>query len=166
MYFPNQLFTQAWVYEGLVSYGQDGDILPALAKNWTTESLSTGQRVTFTLRENVFFHDGEQFNCTVAKLNFDHVLSESAKKRHSWLGAVKAIKSWNCNDKDEFVLETNQPFYPLLQELTYIRPLTIASPRSFAITALTHTPRKKTHVIPVLLSGRISKQLRTSHVLV
>ena len=131
-YFPNQLFTQAWVYEGLVSYGQDGEILPCLATNWTTDNLSTGQRVTFTLRENAFFHDGEQFNCSVAKLNFDHVLSKSAKQRHSWLGAVKAIKSWSCNDKDEFVLETNEPFYPLLQELTYIRPLTMASPSSFA----------------------------------
>lgn len=138
MYSPNQLFTQAWVYEGLVSYGQDGEILPALAKNWTTVNFSTGQRVTFTLRENAFFHDGEQFNCAATKLNFDHVLSETAKQRHSWLGAVKAIKSWDCNDKGEFVLETNQPFYPLLQELTYIRPLTIASPKSFANGLDTH----------------------------
>mmetsp|Transcript_29826 Transcript_29826/g.43410 ORF Transcript_29826/g.43410 Transcript_29826/m.43410 type:complete len:594 (-) Transcript_29826:135-1916(-) len=131
-YFPNQLFTQAWVYEGLVGYGQDGEIVPVLAESWDTEDWGPGQRVTFTLREGVKFHDGADFNCTVAKLNFDHVLSDSAKKRHSWLGAVNALKSWDCNEQGQFVLETSEPFYPLLQELTYIRPLTMASPNTFA----------------------------------
>jgi ABC-type transport system substrate-binding protein len=137
-YFPNQLFTQAWVYEGLVNYGQDGSIEPKLATKWITEDLKDstgviiGQRVKFDLREGVKFHDGEDFNCDVAKLNFDHVLSDSAKQRHSWMGAVRALKSWECNNQGQFVLETNQPFYPLLQELTYIRPLTMASPASFA----------------------------------
>jgi ABC-type transport system substrate-binding protein len=132
-YFPNQLFTQAWLYEGLVSYGQDGEIEPALATSWMTENIpNAGQRVTFTLRQGVKFHDGTDFDCAAVKLNFDHVLSESASQRHSWMGAVQVMNNWFCNDQEQFVLETSEPFYPLLQELTYIRPLTIASPSSFA----------------------------------
>lgn len=131
-YSPNQLFAQDWIYEGLVSYGQDGQIVPSLASSWETESTAEGQRVTFKLRQNVTFHDGTAFNCTVAKLNFDHVLSDIVKKRHQWYGAPQHLKSWVCNDAGDFVLETTTPFYPLLQELTYIRPLRFASASAFA----------------------------------
>jgi nickel transport system substrate-binding protein len=48
------------------------------------------------------------------------------------MGAVVVMDNWFCNDQGQFVLETNAPFYPLLQELSYIRPLTIAAPSSFA----------------------------------
>eukprot|EP00536_Pseudo-nitzschia_multiseries_P000903 jgi/Psemu1/294211/fgenesh1_pm.11_\ len=132
-YYPNQLFAQAWVYEGLLSYGQDGEISPALATSWETENTdSGGQIVTFDLREGVKFHDGTDFNCSVAKLNFDHILHETVVKRHSWYGTPQRLKSWSCNDKDQFVLETDQAFYPLLQELTYIRPLVFASANAFS----------------------------------
>jgi ABC-type transport system substrate-binding protein len=87
LYYPNQLFAQSWVYEGLVGYGQDGEITPVLATKWEEEDLiPSGSRYTFTLRENVKFHDGTDWNCTVAKLNFDHVLSETVVKRHQWYG--------------------------------------------------------------------------------
>jgi ABC-type transport system substrate-binding protein len=57
-YSPNQLFVNGWIYEGLVKYGQDGQILPALAESWDTENVvGGGQRVTFKLREGVTFHD-------------------------------------------------------------------------------------------------------------
>jgi ABC-type transport system substrate-binding protein len=132
-YFPNQLFAQAWLYEGLVAYGQDGEILPALATQWSTEEIEGGgQRVTFVLRDNVTFHDGAAWNCAAAKLNFDHVLSDIVRERHGYMGLTAILKSWSCTDAGEFVLETSEPFYPLLQELTYIRPLTFASPNAFA----------------------------------
>ena len=83
-------------------------------------------------RENVLFHDGTPFNCSAAILNFDHVLSDVVRQRHQWFGAGKYLKSWTCNGESELVLETSSPFYPLLQELTYIRPLRFASPSAFA----------------------------------
>jgi ABC-type transport system substrate-binding protein len=131
-YSPNALWAQDWIYEGLVSYGQDGMIEPALAETWSTESTEEGQRVTFQLRQGVQFHDGTPWNCDAAKLNFDHVLSETVKQRHQWFGAGKHLKSWTCIGDFTFVLETSSPFYPLIQELTYIRPLRFASPSAFA----------------------------------
>ena len=130
-YFPNQLFVSGWIYEGLVSYGQDGEILPALAIDWREELTAQGQRLTFVLRPGVKFHDGSDWNCTVAKLNFDHTLSDTVRQRHSWYGTPQRLTSWTCNANGEFVLETDRPFYPLLQELTYIRPLTFASAEAF-----------------------------------
>ena len=132
-YYPNQLFAQSWVYQGLVGYGQDGEINPVLAKSWVIDDLpSGGRRYTFTLREGVKFHDGSDWNCAVAKLNFDHVLSDTVKQRHAWLPAIAQLTSWTCSDAGEFVLETKDQFYPLLQELTYIRPLTFAAASAFA----------------------------------
>ena len=131
-YSPNQLFVNGWIYEGLVKYGQDGQILPALAESWDTEDIvGGGQRVTFQLRKGVTFHDGSDWNCTVAKLNFDHVLSDEVRERHSWYGTPSILSNWACNVLDEFVLETKTPFYPLLQELSYVRPLVFASAAAF-----------------------------------
>eukprot|EP00540_Astrosyne_radiata_P020106 CAMPEP_0116844762 /NCGR_PEP_ID=MMETSP0418-20121206/12882_1 /TAXON_ID=1158023 /ORGANISM="Astrosyne radiata, Strain 13vi08-1A" /LENGTH=570 /DNA_ID=CAMNT_0004475779 /DNA_START=875 /DNA_END=2588 /DNA_ORIENTATION=- len=131
-YSPNEIFASDWVYEGLVSYGQDGEIVPSLATSWTTETISTGQRVTFELRPDVKFHDGSDWNCSVAVLNFDHVLSDIVRQRHQWYGVPQHLKSWTCNANGDLVLETSTPFYPLLQELTYIRPLRFASAEAFA----------------------------------
>lgn len=131
-YFPNQLFAQGWVYEGLVGYGQDGEITPVLAKSWEIEDTAAGgSRYTFTLREGVKFHDGSNWNCSVAKLNFDHVLSDVVKERHQWMGTVTQLISWTCVE-GKFVLETKEKYYPLLQELTYIRPLRFAAASAFA----------------------------------
>lgn len=133
LYSTNLFYVTAWIYEGLVGYGEEGEIVPALAVSWTREATDDdGQRYTFVLREGVTFHDGSDFNCTVAKLNFDHVLSDTMRKAHSWYGTARFLKSWTCTDDGKFVLETDRPFYPLLQELTYIRPLVFASATSFA----------------------------------
>jgi nickel transport system substrate-binding protein len=131
-YAPNALWAQDWIYEGLVSYGQDGEIVPSLATSWTVEPHGEGQRATFQLREGVTFHDGTTFNCSAAVLNLDHVLSDTVKQRHQWFGTGKYLKSWICDGEYKLVLETSSPFYPLLQELTYIRPLRFASPSAFS----------------------------------
>ena len=43
-YYPNQLFAQGWVYEGLVGYGADGEATPMLATKWEQEDLNPGGR--------------------------------------------------------------------------------------------------------------------------
>eukprot|EP00977_Amphora_coffeiformis_P022934 scaffold11900_cov176-Amphora_coffeaeformis.AAC.2 len=131
-YGANNMNMQAWVYEGLVGYGQDGEITPLLATQWEKElTAAGGERYTFTLRDGVTFHDGSAFNCSVAKLNFDHVLEDKVKTRHGWLNSVSVMESWTCSDDGRFVIETNSVYTPLLQELSYIRPFTFASAETF-----------------------------------
>jgi nickel transport system substrate-binding protein len=85
-YGPNELFSQNWVYEGLVSYGADGSTLPALATAWTFADNGDGTTsVTFTLRQGVFFHDGLPWNAAACKTNFDNVFARAlAATYHSW----------------------------------------------------------------------------------
>ena len=132
-YRPNEFFANNWVYEGLTSYGQDGQIIPALAKSWTQEDLTEGEQYTFQLREGVLFHDGTAWDCQAAKLNFDHVFAGGLKTVdwHGWFGLVTHIDSWVCLDEMTFQIKNKIKYYPFLQELTYIRPLRMLSPASF-----------------------------------
>jgi peptide/nickel transport system substrate-binding protein len=44
------------IFQGLTRFGPDGAILPALAQSW--DISQNGAQYTFTLQENVTFHDG------------------------------------------------------------------------------------------------------------
>ena len=133
-YRPNEFFSNNWVYEGLVSYGSYGQILPALAQSWTVADEGDGQRYTFQLRPDVTFHDGEEWNCDAAKLNFDHVLAGPLRGPdwHGWYGLMDQIDTWECTSNLEFVVTTKDKYYPFLQELSFIRPLRMLSPAAFA----------------------------------
>jgi ABC-type transport system substrate-binding protein len=74
------------VYEGLVSYGEDGKILPALATSWVTRSIAGGGvEIVFQLRQGVTFHDGAPWNAAACKLTFDNVFAPAlAATYHSW----------------------------------------------------------------------------------
>ncbi|MCJ2129822.1 ABC transporter substrate-binding protein [Methylobacterium sp. E-045] len=57
--------------DSLVGKRADGTFAPWLAKEWTISP--DGKVYTFTLREDVVFHDGEVFDAAVVKANFDFV---------------------------------------------------------------------------------------------
>jgi peptide/nickel transport system substrate-binding protein len=58
------------IFEGLVTTQEGGtEPVPLLAKSW--ETSSDGLTWTFTLQENVKFHDGEPFNAAAVCTNFD-----------------------------------------------------------------------------------------------
>ena len=149
-YNPNEFFSNNWVYEGLVEYGPEGQILPALAKSWSIKDAADGGQVyTFQLREDVKFHDGAPWNCAAAKMNFDHVLAGVLKEPvwHGWYGVPKYIKSWECSEDDmELILTTKTKFYPFLQELTLFG--------HFASYRLMHSPRvlHLIHTLPTVVN--------------
>ena len=133
-YRPNEFFANNWMYEGLVEYGPNGAVLPSLAASWkVADNAEGGQDYTFILRRGVAFHDGTPWDCAAAKLNFDHVLAEplTTGDFHGWYGLPGQIVSVSCPGPHELVLTTRDKYYPLLQELTYIRPLRMLSPAMF-----------------------------------
>ena len=124
---PNNAIARHF-FDRLVDTNENQQLGPGLAVSWKAINDTTWE---FKLRKGVKFHDGSDWNCSVAKLNFDHVLSDVVKERHKWMGIVTELISWTCV-AGKFVLETNNTYYPLLQELTYIRPLTFAAASAFA----------------------------------
>ena len=98
-----------------------------------TRSYLDGEQYTFYLRENVQFHDGAIWNCDAAKMNFDHVFAGKLQTDyHNWYGVPLNLDSWECVDDMTFVVTTTTKYAPFLQELSYIRPLRMLSPNSFA----------------------------------
>lgn len=124
-YRPNEFFA---------NHCPQGQVLPALASTWSIDA--SGQTYTFTLRPNVTFHDGQEWNCAAAKLNLDHVPAEPLRDPgwHGWYGLPKFIQDWSCANDMELVVNLNAPYYPFLQELSFIRPLRFLSPAAFAGT--------------------------------
>lgn len=126
-YFPNQWFSQAMVYESLVYYGEGGELKPWLAQSWDVSK--DGKEYVFHLRKDVTFSDGSPFNATIVKKNFDTVLANAPQ--HEWMELINQMKSTEVVDDFTFKLILNKPYYPTLQELTYIRPLRFVGEAAF-----------------------------------
>jgi nickel transport system substrate-binding protein len=127
LYSPNQMFAQAMVYEPLVFYGDGGRVLPYLAESWKVSP--NGKEYVFTLRKNVLFSDGTPFDATAVKKNFDAILANA--KRHAWLDLINQIQEVIAVDPYTAKLVLKNPYYPMIQELTLIRPFRFLSPSAF-----------------------------------
>lgn len=125
-YSPNQMFAQDMVYEGLVEYGEDGNIIPKLATSW--KRSADGLVYTFTLREGVVFSNGEKFDAKAAKANFDAVLAN--RNRHIFLELTKALKECKIVDDKTIELHLTSPDEQILYELAAIRPYRFVAPSS------------------------------------
>ncbi len=121
MYLPSQFVTQDMVYDGLVYYGENGEIKPALATEWTISE--DGKTYTFKLRENVKFSDGSDFNAANVVKNFDTIFSEENKGNHSWFAFTNLLESYKAVDDLTFEFTLTEPYSATLYDLAMIRPI-------------------------------------------
>ena len=126
-YLPDQFITQGMVYEGLVNYGENGEILPSLAESWDVSK--DGKTYTFHLRKGVKFSDGSDFNANNVKKNFDSIFLN--KERHSWFGLTNHIKSYRAVDENTFELALDEAYTPTLYDLAMIRPIRFLADAGF-----------------------------------
>ena len=110
------------LYEPLVRYGSNGEIVPALAESW--EISDDGLTWTFNLRQGVTFHDGTPFDAEAAKWNLERWVGSD---RHSWLPTTTRISSVETPDQSTVVLTLSEPYYPAMQDLTLVRPVRFLS---------------------------------------
>jgi nickel transport system substrate-binding protein len=134
-YSPNQMFAQAMLYEPLVKYQADGTLVPWLAESW--ETSPDGLAVTFKLRRGVTFSNGEPFNAAAVVKNFDTVLANAAN--HDWLGLISALDKVTALDDLTVQMTVKEPYYPLLQELSLVRPVRFLAPGGFPASGDTGT---------------------------
>jgi nickel transport system substrate-binding protein len=133
LYAPNEMFAQAMLYDPLVSYGDQGEIKPALATDWQVSK--DGKSYVFTLREGVKYSDGSTLTGVNVKRNIEAVLGNM--DQHSWLEAVSIIDKVEVIDKLKVKIVLKQPYYPFLQELTLIRPLRMLGDKGFPASGST-----------------------------
>ena len=102
------------IYDKLVDIDETLNVVPELATDW--EISSDGTEYTFTLVDGVKFHDGEPFNATAAKANFDRMLdAATASPRMSEIAQVTKVEAV---DDTTFKLTLSQAFSPLLATLS------------------------------------------------
>jgi peptide/nickel transport system substrate-binding protein len=97
------------VFSGLTRLGPDGAVLPDLAETW--EISDDGSRVTFHLRDDVVWHDGEPFTATdvvfTHALLADPALEADPDRAPLW-------RKVTCEAPDDFTVacQLPEPFAP------------------------------------------------------
>ena len=127
-YNPDQFVIQDMVYEGLVRYGDNGKIEPALAESW--DISEDGKTYTFKLRKAKFSDDSD-FNAENVKRNFDTVFSEENKKNHTWFDFTNQLESYRVVDEHTFEIKLKQAYSATLYDLSMIRPIRFIADAAF-----------------------------------
>ncbi|MDO4721525.1 MAG: nickel ABC transporter substrate-binding protein [Peptostreptococcaceae bacterium] len=121
MYLPSQFITQDMVYDGLVVYGENGEIKPMLAQSW--EISEDGKTYTFKLRPGVKFSDGSDFNAQNVVKNFDAIFAADNKENHAWFAFTNYLESYRAVDDMTFELALSNAYSAALYDLAMIRPI-------------------------------------------
>lgn len=127
-YNPDQFVIQDMVYEGLVRYGDNGVIEPALAESWKVSE--DGKTYTFKLR-HAKFSDGSDFNAENVKRNFDTIFSDANKGNHNWFGFTDQLDSYKVVNDDTFEITLKQPYSATMYDLSMIRPIRFLADSAF-----------------------------------
>ncbi|ODA42109.1 nickel ABC transporter substrate-binding protein [Desulfosporosinus sp. BG] len=125
--YNSEMYAQYFVYENLLTYGENGKLESCLAESW---DISQDDKIyTFHLRKGVKFSDGSELTADVVKKNYDAVLK--AKDDHSWLELINQIDKTEVVNASTFKLYLKNTYYPALQELTLVRPMRILGAAGF-----------------------------------
>src|SRR6185436_4267037 len=114
---------RALMFNSLVKKDASFDYVPELASN--IQRSEDGLTFTFTLRDNVMFHDGRAFTSADAKYTLDTVLTNSFAKSASFFEGAGAdrksfIKSVEAPDARTLVVQLNKQWTGLLPNLVPI----------------------------------------------
>ena len=114
----------AKLYDGLVGFDEEADIVPCLASSW--EISRDGRVYTFHIRRGVRFSNGRELKASDFKYSFERVLSPEIKSPRTWLfdriaGArefmeKKEPEAAGIRALDDYTLEITltSPFGPFL----------------------------------------------------
>lgn len=121
--YAGEMYAQSILCDTLVSSTADG-YEGCLAEDWTISE--DGRIYTFNIRDEVYFSDGTLCDANAILANFNAIIEN--KDRHTWLEMMNLLVGVSAPDADTFVIELSEPYYPMLTELSCIRPFAMISP--------------------------------------
>ncbi|WP_456451586.1 peptide-binding protein [Hydrogenimonas sp.] len=98
-----------WVFNGLVKFDKNAQIVGDLAESWTFE---TPTRLVFRLREGVKWHDGAPF--TAHDVAFTFALTRSPKLFTPYASDFRYVERVEVRDERTVVVEYKEPYYKAL----------------------------------------------------
>lgn len=102
------------LYDGLTQLNEDMEVEPNLATEWEQVDDNTW---SFTLRDDVTFHDGTPFNAEAVVANLDRVLDPAMASPRMFL--YEMITDVEAVDEHTVEITTEYPFAPLLAHLAH-----------------------------------------------
>lgn len=106
---------------------ETGQFVSGLAESW---AISEDQTVyTFTLRQNVKFHDGTPFNAQAVAANLNRIVSNETRSQNA-AALLGTYAGYAIIDEYTIELRLLEPYAPLLDSLSQFY-LGIASPTAF-----------------------------------
>lgn len=103
----------SYVYEPLLEYDADFNLIPALATEWEQVSDTV---VSFKLRQDVKFHDGTDFNADDVLFSLQRAMAPTSHFK----AYVNGIKEVRKTDDHTIEIETDGPNPVLLRQLTNV----------------------------------------------
>ena len=110
------------VFSPLVQLDDSLKVQPCIAKSWMTSD--DGLTYTFTIRDDVFFHDNDCFTnkkgrrvvAEDVRYSFNRIIDAEVGSTGSWLlnGKIDTIQPFAAPNDSTFVLKLSQPFRPML----------------------------------------------------
>jgi len=98
------------VYDGLVKYDKDMNIVGDLAESW--DITAQGLVITFHLRKGVKWHDGQPF--TAADVLYTYQVTVDPKTPTAYAEDFRAVKKAEALDDYTFRVTYDKPFAPAL----------------------------------------------------
>lgn len=98
------------VYNGLVKYDKDLNIVGELAESW--EIREDGLVIIFYLRKNIRWHDGKPFTAEDVKFTYEKLIDPEVRTPYS--GDFLKIKSLEVQDPYTVKVNYKEPFSPAL----------------------------------------------------
>ncbi len=120
---PSQVLAMRLLYEGLVAFGDRGEIEPALATAWTVSR--DGLVWTFRLRPDVHLHDGTPLGLddVVAALGERISADEPPARVPTWVrpfrGASRLVREIRRGEGGSVQIVLGQPYAPILALLAH-----------------------------------------------
>lgn len=102
------------VFEGLVKPDSEGNLIPAVASDYTVSE--SGDTFTFTLREGVQFHNGAQV--TVGDVVYSISRAAGLDTGEPLMSELSSIVSVEATDDKTVVITTSEPSIEILASLT------------------------------------------------
>lgn len=135
------------MYESLVTFDADSNIVPMLAKEWTMSE--DGKSYTFILNEGITFHDGEQFNAEAVIANWERGKADESLRVYSqtksWVSAV-------ADSEYQLTITLDEPNNTFLNKLTQVR---IISPKAIKELGKDGLAKQSAGTGPYILSERV-----------
>lgn len=121
---PSANFIYQKVYENLVTFDENMEIIPNLASDWEQVDDVTWE---FTLEEGISFHDGEPFNAEAVKITLDRLLDpETGSPQRDKVSMIDEVV---VVDDTTVQIILSEPYAPLLSILAS-QETSILSPKS------------------------------------